>query len=203
LKWCIELTVSLSNALFLVVFVLGGPGSGKGTNCAKIVEKFGYVHLSAGDLLRAERATGSDLADMINTYINEGKIVPAEVTVRLLRNAMESSGSNKFLVDGFPRDTMNLQCWNENMSEVAEVQFLLFLDCPHEVMTERLLERGKTSGRSDDNEESIRKRLTVYEESTRPIIESFRAQNKIRETDSNRAFDDVFADVSAFFEAAN
>jgi UMP-CMP kinase len=193
----------LSNALFLVVFVLGGPGSGKGTNCAKIVEKFGYVHLSAGDLLRAERATGSDLADMINTYINEGKIVPAEVTVRLLRNAMESSGSNKFLVDGFPRDTMNLQCWNENMSEVAEVQFLLFLDCPHEVMTERLLERGKTSGRSDDNEESIRKRLTVYEESTRPIIESFRAQNKIRETDSNRAFDDVFADVSAFFEAAN
>ncbi len=83
--------------------MLGGPGSGKGTNCARIVEHFGYVHLSAGDLLRAERASGSKLADMINTYIAEGKIVPADVTVRLLREAMEKSGSNKFLVDGFPR----------------------------------------------------------------------------------------------------
>jgi UMP-CMP kinase len=68
---------------------LGGPGSGKGTNCTRIVEKFGYIHLSAGDLLREEKASGSALATMINTYIAEGKIVPAEVTVRLLRNAME------------------------------------------------------------------------------------------------------------------
>ena len=69
----------MADTVYNVVFVLGGPGSGKGTNCAKIVEEYGYVHLSAGDLLRAERATGSDLADMINTYIKEGKIVPAEV----------------------------------------------------------------------------------------------------------------------------
>lgn len=93
------------------MFVLGGPGSGKGTNCAKLVDTFGFVHLSAGDLLREERQSGSELAEMINTYIAEGKIVPAEVTVRLLRNAMEKSGKKKFLVDGFPRDLMNLQCW--------------------------------------------------------------------------------------------
>ena len=68
-------------AWLIVVFVLGGPGSGKGTNCARIVSKFGYVHLSAGDLLREERASGSQLADMINTFIKEGKIVPAEVTI--------------------------------------------------------------------------------------------------------------------------
>ena len=96
-----------------VVFVLGGPGSGKGTNCAKLVETFGYVHLSAGDLLREERQSGSDLAEMINTFIAEGKIVPAEITVRLLRNAMEKSGAGKFLVDGFPRDLQNLACWYE------------------------------------------------------------------------------------------
>lgn len=88
-----------------------GPGSGKGTNCSKIVSEFGCVHLSAGDLLREERQSGSELAEMINTYIAEGKIVPAEVTVRLLKAAMEKSASNKFLVDGFPRDTANLQCW--------------------------------------------------------------------------------------------
>jgi UMP-CMP kinase len=153
-----------------VVFVLGGPGSGKGTNCARIVENFGYVHLSAGDLLREERNSGSELADMINTYIREGKIVPAEVTVRLLRNAMEKSGNSKFLVDGFPRDMDNLRCWEEKMKDVADVQFLLFLDCPQEIMLNRLLERGKTSGRIDDNEESIKKRFKTYEDSTRPII---------------------------------
>lgn len=179
--------------------MLGGPGSGKGTNCARIVSDFGYVHLSAGDLLRAERATGSDLAEMINTYIREGKIVPAEVTVRLLRTAMEKSGSSNFLVDGFPRDIENLRCWQNAMAAIAEVDFLLFLDCPQEVMLARLLERGKTSGRSDDNEESIRKRFQTYEESTRPIIDYFRKQKKIREVDSNRAIELVYKDVSACF----
>ena len=181
--------------------MLGGPGSGKGTNCTRIVEDFGYVHLSAGDLLRAERETGSDLAEMINTFIKEGKIVPAEVTVRLLRAAMEKSGSHKFLIDGFPRDMMNLECWKANMSSITEVQFLLFLDCPHEVMTARLLERGKTSGRSDDNEESVRKRLLTYEQSTRPIIDAFRAEGKVREVDSNRPIDEVFGEVSLHFMA--
>ncbi len=78
--------------------------------------------------------------------------MPAEVTVRLLHEAMDKSGSSKFLVDGFPRDMQNLDCWTNEMSELCDVQFLLFLDCPTEVMTARLLERGKTSGRADDNE---------------------------------------------------
>lgn len=185
------------------MFVLGGPGSGKGTNCARIVEKFGYVHLSAGDLLRAERESGSELAEMINTYIREGKIVPAEVTVRLLRAAMEKSGNQKFLVDGFPRDLQNLECWQSQMSAVADVQFLLFLDCPEKVMLDRLLERGKTSGRSDDNVESIRKRFLTYEQSTRPIIEHFRSNGKVREVNADRHVDEVFAEVSVHFTSAD
>lgn len=187
--------------MFEVVFVLGGPGSGKGTNCSKIVEEFGYVHLSAGDLLRAERASGSELADMINTYIKEGKIVPAEVTVGLLKGAMEKSETKKFLVDGFPRDTDNLSCWKAQMDEIANVKFLLFLDCPQEVMLERLLERGKTSGRSDDNIESIKKRFVTYEESTRPIIDAFRNEGKVKQIDSTRPIEEVFADVSKCFKA--
>jgi len=185
--------------ILLVVFVLGGPGSGKGTNCAKITADFGFVHLSAGDLLREEKASGSELAKMIDTYIREGKIVPAEVTVRLLKNAMIKSTSNKFLVDGFPRDIDNLTCWEANMSTFADVQFLLFLDCPENVMTSRLLERGKTSGRSDDNEESIKKRLKTYEDSTRPIIERFKAAGKVRTVNSNRHIDEVFKDVTVCF----
>lgn len=182
-----------------MVFVLGGPGSGKGTNCAKIKESFGYEHLSAGDLLRAERESGSELAEMINNYIKEGKIVPAEVTVGLLRKAMETSGKDKFLVDGFPRDLHNLECWSKEMDPIADVLFLLFLDCPNEVVVNRLLERGKTSGRNDDNAETIRKRLDTYESQTRPIIEHFRGLGKVRQVDSNRTEDEVFADVSNHF----
>ena len=130
----------ISTAKFDVVFVLGGPGCGKGTNCAKIVAEFDYVHLSAGDLLRAARESGSELADMINTYIKEGRIVPAEITVGLLKTAMEQSGKKKFLVDGFPRDMSNLESWEVSMSSVTNVQFLLFLDCSEETMLARLLE---------------------------------------------------------------
>lgn len=188
---------------YQVVFVLGGPGSGKGTNCARIVETFGYVHLSAGDLLREERNSGSELAEMINTFIRDGKIVPAEVTVRLLRNAMEKSGAHKFLIDGFPRDINNLRVWTEQMDALVDVQFLLFLDCPEDVMMARLLERGKTSGRNDDNEESIKKRFKTYEESTRPIIEHFRKLGKVRSVDANRHIEHVFADVSLHFQSAS
>ena len=183
-----------------VVFVLGGPGSGKGTNCSKIVEEFGFVHLSAGDLLREERNSGSELAEMINTFIAEGKIVPAEITVRLLRAAMEKSINSSFLVDGFPRDMDNLKCWENTMAGVAKVLFLLFLDCPQEVMLARLLDRGKTSGRNDDNEESIKKRFKTYEDSTRPIIDYFQSIGKVRTVDSHRPFDMVFTDVSLYFQ---
>ena len=183
-----------------VVFVLGGPGAGKGTNCEKIVAKYGYTHLSAGDLLREERQSKSGLAEMIETYITEGKIVPAEVTVGLLRKAMEKSSNDKFLVDGFPRDVDNLKCWEEKMSDLANVRFLLYLSCPQDIMRNRLLERGKTSGRSDDNEASIKKRFETYENQTRPIIDHFRKLGKVREVDSNRDQDKVFVDVSAHFE---
>lgn len=191
-----------------MVFVLGGPGSGKGTNCARIKSTFGYEHLSAGDLLRAERQSGSQLADMINGYIVEGKIVPAQVTVDLLKKAMDetfaSSKTNKFLVDGFPRDLDNLTCWETEMDTkgVTIVEFLLFLDCPNDIVVARLLERGKTSGRNDDNLETIQKRLQTYEQQTRPIIDHFAGVGKVRTVDSNRSEEEVFADVSSHFTPA-
>jgi adenylate kinase family enzyme len=88
-----------------VVFVLGAPGSGKGTQCERIVEKFGFVHLSAGDLLREERNTpGSQYGALIEGHITAGTIVPVEITCSLLENAMQKSNANKFLIDGFPRN---------------------------------------------------------------------------------------------------
>ena len=100
-----------------VVFVLGGPGAGKGTQSALLVKKCGYTHLSAGDLLRAARKSGSAEGQMIDEYIKEGKIVPVEVTVRLLINAIKASGGSRFLVDGFPRNTNNLSGWQQEVGE--------------------------------------------------------------------------------------
>ena len=195
-----EFSKRKKSSKYEVVFVLGGPGAGKGTQCSLIVQNYGYVHLSAGDLLREERNSGSELADMINNFIKEGKIVPAEITVGLLKTAMEKSGSSKFLVDGFPRDMDNLKCWQTQMNDFAVVKFLLFLDCPQNIMLDRLLERGKSSGRIDDNEESIRKRFRVYEDSTRPIINYFKSIDKVRTVDSNRSLEEVFADVTKHFK---
>jgi UMP-CMP kinase len=98
-----------------VVFVLGGPGSGKGTQCKKLTEVHNFVHLSAGDLLRAERAKESENAELINDYIEKGKIVPVKITCELIKVAMEENGWDKsrFLVDGFPRNKENLEGWQE------------------------------------------------------------------------------------------
>ncbi|XP_034039874.1 UMP-CMP kinase [Thalassophryne amazonica] len=189
-----------------VVFVLGGPGAGKGTQCTKIIESYSYTHLSAGDLLRAERAReGSEYGQLIASYIKEGKIVPVEITVSLLRMAMEETMKLdekmfRFLIDGFPRNEDNLQGWNRVMDGKADVKFVLFFDCENEVCIERCLERGKDSGRTDDNKESLQKRIQTYLRSTRPIIEQYEKEGKVRTIDASRTVDEVFADVKAILD---
>ncbi|XP_068593968.1 UMP-CMP kinase [Cebidichthys violaceus] len=189
-----------------VVFVLGGPGAGKGTQCSKIVENYSYTHLSAGDLLRAERGReGSEFGQLIDSYIKEGKIVPVEITINLLRKAMEETMQKddkkfRFLIDGFPRNEDNLTGWNTVMVDKADVKFVLFFDCSNEVCIDRCLERGKSSGRTDDNRESLEKRIQTYLQSTRPIVELYERQGKVRTVDASRTPDKVFADVKAVLD---
>uniref|UniRef100_A0A8C8RAR8 UMP-CMP kinase n=1 Tax=Pelusios castaneus TaxID=367368 RepID=A0A8C8RAR8_9SAUR len=190
----------------LVVFVLGGPGAGKGTQCARIVEKYGYTHLSAGDLLRDERKRpGSQYGELIEKYIKEGAIVPVEITISLLKRAMDQTmAANvqkyKFLIDGFPRNEDNLQGWNKTMDGKAEVSFVLFFDCDNEICIGRCLERGKSSGRSDDNRESLEKRLHTYLQSTKPIIDQYEKMGKVRKVDASKSVDEVFDKVVKIFE---
>ncbi|EOD36608.1 hypothetical protein EMIHUDRAFT_429140 [Emiliania huxleyi CCMP1516] len=184
-----------------VVFVLGGPGAGKGTQCARIVEKHGYVHLSAGDLLRAERTSGSAQGQMIDEYIREGKIVPVEVTVKLLLDAIRADGGRRFLVDGFPRNTNNLSGWQGQAGSAMRVAAVLVFDCPEEVMEERLLERGKTSGRSDDNAASIRKRFATFRDETTPVLKYYEHQGLVTTIDGTRPVDEVWADTTAFIDS--
>lgn len=183
-------------AKYNVIFVLGGPGAGKGTQCENIVRDFGYVHLSAGELLREERQRpGSQFGEEIETHIKNGTIVPVQITCSLLKRAMESSGKDRFLIDGFPRNHDNLDGWNKEMSGVATVIRVLFFNCPEEVCVERCLSRGKTSGRTDDNEESLKKRIKTYNESTMLIIEHYRKLNLVSEINAGSSREAVFEDV--------
>lgn len=180
-----------------VVFVLGGPGAGKGTQCERLVRDFGFVHLSAGDLLREERMRpGSQYGDIINTYIQEGKIVPSEITIGLLENAMKASGAKRFLVDGFPR---KMDQALEFERSVCECKFVLFFDCPEQVMEQRLLKRGETSGRSDDNLETIRKRFKTFIDTSMPVVDHYEKEGKVRKLSCLNSVDGVYAEVKSIF----
>jgi len=198
------------HARVTVIFVLGGPGAGKGTQCSRLVEDYGFCHLSAGDLLRSEQhREGSQFGELIQNCIREGSIVPMEVTVKLLENAMAAAlkegrpgdgwadGRGRFLVDGFPRKMDQAIKFDE---EVCMASMVLFFSTTEEVMLSRLLERGKTSGREDDNVESIKKRFTTYKETTMPVIKHYEALGKVAEIDSSASVEAVHKDAKAAVE---
>ncbi|KAL6606347.1 hypothetical protein ACP70R_042000 [Stipagrostis hirtigluma subsp. patula] len=182
-----------------VVFVLGGPGSGKSTQCAKIVNQFGFTHLSAGDLLREEAKSHTEQGMIIKNLMHEGKLVPSEIIVNLLLKAMLESGNDKFLIDGFPRNEENRGAYERIIN--VEPEFVLFIDCPREEMERRILNRNQ--GRDDDNIDTIRKRFEVFQESTLPVIQYYEKRGKLKRVDGAKSADAVFEDVKAIFAALN
>eukprot|EP00549_Striatella_unipunctata_P005202 CAMPEP_0118699648 /NCGR_PEP_ID=MMETSP0800-20121206/16042_1 /TAXON_ID=210618 ORGANISM="Striatella unipunctata, Strain CCMP2910" /NCGR_SAMPLE_ID=MMETSP0800 /ASSEMBLY_ACC=CAM_ASM_000638 /LENGTH=262 /DNA_ID=CAMNT_0006599941 /DNA_START=131 /DNA_END=919 /DNA_ORIENTATION=- len=195
-----------------VVFILGGPGAGKGTQCNLLAERKGWKHLSAGDLLRAERKNpSSDVGQLIEQRISQGQLVPDEITVGLLFSAMSQayynseSESQYFLIDGFPRSLENNNVWNELKTKQPfdiQVSFCLYLNCPEDVMTSRLLERGKSSGRTDDNLEVIRKRFDTYQTATKPILDAFQKDGMLKTVQADKNVDEVYEEVSKLFVSA-
>lgn len=189
----------------LVVFVLGPPGSGKGTQCKQIVKEFGYIHLSAGDLLREEQSTpGSQYGDIIDHHVRNGTIVPVEITCSLIEKAMERCLEKKFLIDGFPRNQNNLDGWNAEMSDKVDLRFVLFIECPEETCVERCLNRGKKgSGRTDDNMESLKKRFQTYTNDTMPVIEYYDKMGLVRKVNGGiNSPKEVFRSIAVHFKEA-
>ncbi|XP_065068415.1 adenylate kinase isoenzyme 5-like [Rhopilema esculentum] len=181
-----------------IVFVLGGPGSGKGTQCERIVAKYGFCHLSTGDLLREEVQSGSKRAEALKAIMEKGELVSQDTILELLSEAMiKNKDAKGFLVDGFPRDVPQGQKFE---NEVGTCNFILYFDCSNECMTERLLGRAKTSGRVDDNEETIKKRLKTFEEQTLPVLDVYGGQNKVQRINAERGIDEIFTDVCVAME---
>ena len=188
-----------------VVFVLGGPGSGKGTMCSLAEAQLGWTHLSTGNLLRAEREAGGPTAATIEKYITAGELVPNEITVTLLKQAMETAmrttGRINFLLDGFPRSLDNMEGWYEIFGRDAELPGMLHFECPYEVLEKRILGRAKYSGRSDDNVESMKLRFDTFKAKTLPTLELFQSKNKVVEVDASQGREDVYALVKKSLEA--
>ncbi|KAI9566547.1 adenylate kinase-domain-containing protein [Boletus coccyginus] len=188
-----------------VIYVLGGPGAGKGTQCGRLVEDFNFSHLSAGDLLRAEQnREGSQYGDLIRTCIQEGAVVPQEVTIKLLEIAMSSElrtrsgpgwtdGKGRFLIDGFPRKMDQALTFDETVCPPSQV---LVFEADEEVMIKRILERGKTSGREDDNVETLKKRFQTHNEVTYPVIKHLEKQGIVVKIDSNRSIEQCHKEAS-------
>lgn len=177
-------------------------------------QEYGYVHLSAGDLLRKEQTTpGSEYGSLIDEHIRNGTIVPVEITCSLLEKAMlehmtslaescagdESIPAGNILIDGFPRNQNNLDGWKRQVADKVNVQFILFFECPKDVAINRCLKRGQHSGRADDNPESMAKRLDTYLNQTMPIVEHYEKMGLVRRIDSSRPIKLVFDDVKKLF----
>lgn len=198
------------------MFVLGGPGSGKGTQCARLSEKFHFHHISVGDILREEVAKGSALGHELDAIMKEGKIVGAELTLRLLRQALEfrlqpssiqsvqvdpENGTKQlfrgFLIDGFPRELGQAV---EFETKLTQCKFVLYFNCSERVMRERLLKRGETSGRADDNAETILKRFHTFSQQSMPLVEHYRQQNKLVEINCDGSIESVSEETIRNFE---
>ena len=154
-----------------------------------------------GDLLRAERKTeGSEHGQLIEHHITNGSIVPVKITCSLLKRAMDESEKNNFLIDGFPRNEDNLTGWNEVMGDNVNLKFVLNIDCGQDTCIERCLARGATaaadSKRTDDNEESLKKRFVTFTNATQPIIKHFEEKGLVKTVNAERSVDDVWADVA-------
>ncbi|HEU0063432.1 MAG TPA: adenylate kinase [Flavisolibacter sp.] len=163
------------------LILFGPPGSGKGTQSEKIVEKFGLIHLSTGNLLRQEIADKTPLGLEAKNIIEKGQLVPDEVVIGMIDSSIEKHPDAKgFLFDGFPRTTAQAKALDNLLAvKKTSIHKVIALDVIEEELVSRLLKRGETSGRSDDvNESVIRRRYAVYKKETEPVAEYYKDQDK-------------------------
>ncbi|XP_069674128.1 adenylate kinase isoenzyme 1 isoform X2 [Periplaneta americana] len=188
----------LKEAKLPIIWVLGGPGSGKGTQCDKIVAKYGFTHLSTGDLLRNEVQSGSERGKKLNAIMERGELVPLDAVLGLLTEAMLNnvSTSKGFLIDGYPRELEQGLTFEK---KIGECSVILNFDVSPETMTKRLLHRAQTSGRVDDNEETIKKRLNTFSKHSKPVIEHF--SSKCKTINAERDPAEIFKDVESCLDS--
>lgn len=185
------------------IALFGPPGAGKGTQSELLIKRYKLFYISTGDLLRKELKEQTDLGKQAESIIASGGLVPDEIIVQIIEKTIAGNReANGFLFDGFPRTTIQAYILEGLMMKLgASLTCLINLDVPEEVSVERLLARGKTSGRSDDNETVIRNRLKEYHEKTRPVLDFFKSRGVVFDVDATKPIEEVQEQVDAVVQA--
>ena len=181
----------------LNIVIFGAPGSGKGTQSERIVEKYGINHISTGDVLRAEIKNGTELGKTAKGYIDQGQLSPDELMIDILASVFDSFKDSKGVIfDGFPRTIAQAEALKKMLAERGQdVSVMVDLDVPEEELMVRLIKRGKDSGRADDNEETIKKRLHVYHSQTAPLIDWYKNEKKYQHINGLGTMEGIFAEI--------
>ena len=182
------------------IVIFGAPGSGKGTQSDKLIEKYGLEHISKGDVLRAEIKNGTELGKTAQGYIDQGQLIPDELMVSILASVYDGFGRGHkgVIFDGFPRTIPQAEALKAMLAERGDkVAAMIELDVPEDELMKRLLLRGQLAARADDNEETIKKRLVVYHNQTQPLIEWYKQEGLHHHIDGLGELDRIFQDICA------
>ena len=179
--------------------LFGAPGSGKGTQSAKIIDQYGLYHISTGEVLRDHIARGTELGKTADRYISKGQLIPDDLMVSILENVLDNEANAKkgVVFDGFPRTIPQAEALREMLARRGtEVHAVIGLEVPEEELVERLLNRGKTTGRADDNLETIKNRLDVYHNQTQPLQQYYTKEGKYHPVNGSGLVDEIFNDIA-------
>ena len=185
------------------IVIFGAPGSGKGTQSEKMIEKYGLGHISTGDVLRDQIKRGTELGKTAKGYIDNGQLIPDDLMVSILADVYDSFGKEHkgVIFDGFPRTIPQAQALKDMLAKRGHrVAAMIELDVPEDELMKRLIKRGQESGRSDDNEETIKKRLTVYHNQTSPLIEWYEKEGIHHHINGLGELDRIFGDICAVID---
>lgn len=180
------------------IVIFGAPGSGKGTQSDLLIEHYGLGHISTGDVLRNEIKKGTELGKTAQGFIDKGNLIPDELMISILANVYDSFGRGHkgVIFDGFPRTIPQAEALKKMLFERGDkVSAMIELDVPEDELMQRLIKRGKESGRADDNEETIKKRLVVYHQQTQPLIEWYKQEGLHHHINGLGTLDRIFGDI--------
>lgn len=188
------------------IILFGPPGSGKGTQSEQLINKYKLTHIATGDLFRKHLAEGTELGTLAKKYMDEGHLVPDDVVIGMVEDKINSTpNSAGFIFDGFPRTVHQAEALDLLLSKKSyPIRTMLMLDVPEDELIKRILERGKTSGRTDDqNEDKIRTRIGVYENETIPVANYYDGQGKLNKIHGVGQIDEIFDRLCAVLDSDN
>lgn len=186
------------------IVIFGAPGAGKGTQSDKLIEKYGLGHISTGDVLRNEIKNGTELGQTAKGYIDNGQLIPDDLMVSILASVYDGFGKEHagVIFDGFPRTIPQAEALKKMLAERGhQIDAMIELSVPEDELMARLLNRGKLTGRSDDNEETIKKRLGVYHNQTAPLIDWYENEGIHHHVEGLGTVDEIFGRICAVVDA--